>query len=76
VRSRIQHLARIFAIDVCGYAIMSNHLHLVLRNRPDLAAGWNHEELARRWLALFPRRRNPHTGAPEEANIGTILGQP
>jgi REP element-mobilizing transposase RayT len=79
VRSRIQHLARIFAIDVCGYAIMSNHLHLVLRNRPDLAAGWDHEEVARRWLTLFPRRRNPQTGAPEEPNeleIKALLCEP
>jgi REP element-mobilizing transposase RayT len=29
-------LGPIFNIDVCGYAVMSNHLHLILRIRPDL----------------------------------------
>ena len=26
----------IFAIDICGYVVISNHLHLILRIRPDL----------------------------------------
>jgi REP element-mobilizing transposase RayT len=28
---RIKSLAKIFNIDVCAYAIMSNHYHLVLK---------------------------------------------
>ena len=35
---------------------MSNHLHLVLRNRPDLVQQWTDGEVALRWLRLFPRR--------------------
>jgi sugar phosphate isomerase/epimerase len=34
---RMRELAGLFAIEVCGYSVMSNHLHLVLRNRPDRA---------------------------------------
>src|SRR5271157_3137600 len=35
---------------------MSNHLHVILRNRPDVVALWSDEEVARRWLTLFPGR--------------------
>jgi len=52
VRARIALLAEAFAIDVCAYAIMSNHFHLVVRTRPDIAATWTAEEIARRWLML------------------------
>ena len=41
IRLRLQHLAAVFGIDVCGYAVMSNHFHIVLRARPDLAQGWS-----------------------------------
>ena len=38
-------------------AIMSNHIHLVVRNRPDIAGQWSDEEVARRWWNLFPGRK-------------------
>ncbi|MFH1135951.1 MAG: hypothetical protein V1816_07680 [Pseudomonadota bacterium] len=56
VRERLKFLASIFAIEVCAYAVMSNHLHTVIRTRPDWAKGWTDEEAARRWLTLFPPR--------------------
>ena len=37
ILDRMRELAGLFAIEVCGYSVMSNHLHLVLRNRPDIA---------------------------------------
>ena len=56
VRDRVRELAGVFAIEVCAYAIMSNHSHLVLWCRPSVAGGWSAEEVARRWLRLFGRR--------------------
>src|ERR1035438_8332182 len=41
IRLRLQELAAVFGIDICGYAVMSNHFHVVLRVRPDLAQGWS-----------------------------------
>jgi putative transposase len=54
---RLRHLAAIFAIEVCAYAIMENHYHTILRTRPDIAASWSDLEVATRWLTLFPRHR-------------------
>jgi hypothetical protein len=33
---------------VLGFAILSNHFHLVLRNRPDVVAAWSDSEVASR----------------------------
>jgi REP element-mobilizing transposase RayT len=57
INERLQELAGIFTIDVCGYAVMENHLHVILRNRPDLAAQASDREIALRWWRLFPKRR-------------------
>ena len=39
-------------------AVLSNHVHVILRNRPDLVAQWSNKEVARRWWQLFPRRKD------------------
>ena len=38
---RLRHLAAVFAIEVCAYAIMENHYHTILRTRPDIVASWS-----------------------------------
>ena len=45
IHQRLEDLARIFAIDACVYAILSNHYHLIVRNRIDLARQWTAEEV-------------------------------
>jgi REP element-mobilizing transposase RayT len=47
---RLHRVASLFAIDICAYAIMSNHYHLVLRLGS--AEAWSDEEVIDRWLAL------------------------
>src|SRR5690606_20454058 len=37
-------------------AVMSNHVHVVLRVDPENAAGWSDDEVAARWVRLFPAR--------------------
>ena len=51
---RLRHLAAIFAIEVCAYAVMENHYHTILRTRPDIVATWSDWDVAIRWLTLFP----------------------
>ena len=60
----MQRLAESFAIDVGAYAVMANHLHVVLRQRPDLARDWSAEEVTRRWRHAFPKTRPVADEAP------------
>ncbi len=64
IRDRLEELAGIYAIEVIAFAVMSNHLHVVVRTRPDIVRGWSDEEVARRWWNLYPGRRTP-LGGPE-----------
>jgi REP element-mobilizing transposase RayT len=41
----------VFAIDICAYAVMSNHYHLVLHVDPARAAAWTPEQIIERWQA-------------------------
>jgi hypothetical protein len=50
---RMRLLSQVFAIDVCAYAIMSNHYHLVLYVDTTSAKSWIDEEVAQRWTALY-----------------------
>jgi len=65
IRDRLEELAASFAVDVCGFSVMSNHFHAVLRTRPDVVDTWSDEEVARRWWRLFPKRRDDE-GQPAE----------
>jgi putative transposase len=56
IEDRLQQLASIFAIDVSSFSVMSNHYHVTLRTRPDIAKLWSDQEVARRWLTLCPVR--------------------
>ncbi len=41
-------------VDVLTYAILSNHLHIVIRNRPDIVKSWSDRDVAMKWLRIFP----------------------
>jgi hypothetical protein len=56
VEQRLRSLAGIFAVEVAGYAVMSNHLHVVMRMRPRAAQQWSAEDVVVRWWQLYPPR--------------------
>ena len=56
IEDRLQELAGIFAIDVCGFSIMDNHLHVLLRLAPARAQAMSDLEVAEKWLTLCPPR--------------------
>ena len=58
VEARIHLVAECFAVAVHAYAVMSNHLHLVLGIDPEQATRWSDDEVAARWVRLFPPRED------------------
>jgi hypothetical protein len=55
----IGRLASLHGIDLLAYSIMGNHLHLVVRLRPDRVRAWTSGEVARHALAVLPVRSGP-----------------
>ncbi len=53
ILTREEQLAALFAIEVEFHAELSNHLHLMLRSRPDVARRWSPHEVARRYLTIM-----------------------
>jgi REP element-mobilizing transposase RayT len=53
IADRLQRLASVFAVDVAGYAVMSNHFHVVVRIDTERADAWSTDEVLARWTALF-----------------------
>ena len=74
IRERLEELAGIFALDILGFTVLSNHLHVVVRTRPDIVKGWSDGEVALRWWRLFPQRRNKNgtSAEPTEFELNAI----
>jgi hypothetical protein len=74
IEQRIEHLAAHFGIDLLTYAILSNHVHLVLRSRPDVVKTWDDTQVARRWWMLCPKKKNKDGSPrdPTEAQLKSI----
>ncbi len=53
VEDKLLFLPQVFAIEVCAYAVMSNHTHLVLHINERQALNWNTTEVLTRWHKLF-----------------------
>lgn len=53
IEDRIRILSSLFAIDICSYAVMSNHYHLVVKVSPEQAEGWGDDEVLARWSSLY-----------------------
>ena len=53
IEDKLLELSAIFSLDVCAYAIMSNHYHVVLHIDKDEADNWNQKAVIVRWHRLF-----------------------
>jgi hypothetical protein len=53
--ARLAELSRVFAIDLCACAVLSNHYHLVLRVDQDRGRRLTAEEVVELWTRLFSR---------------------
>jgi REP element-mobilizing transposase RayT len=65
IEERLETLSGCFAVSVCGFAVMDNHLHVLVRLDADDAGAWSAEEVVRRWIAVYP----PKTPKGEKIEI-------
>ena len=61
IEEKILALAAQYAVAIYAYAVMSNHVHLVIRTDPDSPQQWDAETVLRRWFAISPRKRDDET---------------
>ncbi len=80
VVDRIRLLSSLFAIDICAYAVMSNHYHLALKLCPEQLLDLDDEQIIERWSALFKGpmliqqyRDGKTLSAPEMATVKEIV---
>lgn len=52
IEDKLLFLTSVFAIDVCAYAILSNHFHTVLHIDRETALSWSTKEVIERWHQL------------------------
>jgi REP element-mobilizing transposase RayT len=78
IEQRMEQMARYFGIDLLCNSILSNHLHLVLRSRPDVVATWDDTQVAWRWSMLCPKKKNKDGSPrePTEAHLNAIRNNP
>lgn len=53
ILDQVKLLSSLFSIEVCAYAIMSNHFHLVLHVDVERASDWSTDEVIDRWMGLY-----------------------
>ncbi|WP_230515323.1 transposase [Teredinibacter turnerae] len=53
IEDRIRLLSSIFAIDICAYAVMSNHIHIVVKLHPESIKDLPTDNILKRWCCLF-----------------------
>jgi REP element-mobilizing transposase RayT len=53
VEERLLFLSSVFSIDICAYAVINNHTHVVLCVDKDLADNWSMEEVIKRWHQMY-----------------------
>ena len=63
---RLEFLAAQFGVDVLGFAILSNHFHLVVRSRPDVVASWDDAEVPLAQRPTAASRRADRGGAGDD----------
>jgi len=72
LEGRLRTLSSVFAVDICAYAVMSNHFHLVVKVDAERAASWTNEEVVERYGALFRMAKAKLKGMAPEVQEETV----
>ena len=67
-----KNLRKSSRLSVGGFSVMDNHLHVLVRLDPEIAAGWSDEEVVRRWGRLFPPRDKTRQPLPVSKSLGQV----
>ena len=80
MRERLALLTEVFAVELCAYALMSNHYHLVLKLCPARVDTWSDEEVIDRWLRVCAGpllvhryRRGDNLSPAERETVAKVL---
>jgi len=73
IEDRIHFLAESFAVSIYSYAVMSNHTHIVLSVDPPAVLDWTDDEVADRWLRVFPGAMTQASTDKQKRQIRTGL---
>jgi len=68
-------LVGVFAVEPAGFAVMDNHLHLLVRLDSKKAREWSVDEVVRRWLSVFPLRDTAGKALPVSLARVELLAQ-
>lgn len=72
--SATKFFGRVFAVDLGTHHTMANHMHCVIRNRPDIVKTWTDEEVAWRWKMAWPKYEDGEwTRKPTDQEIEEVL---
>lgn len=53
IENRIRLLSSLFCVEICAYAVMSNHIHIVVKLCPEQVEELSNEHVVERWSSLF-----------------------
>ena len=80
IEDRLRLLSSLFSIDICAYAVMSNHYHLVLKAVPSQLEHASADDIINRWCSLFKGplliqryRKGEVLSEPERDTISDIV---
>ncbi len=73
IENRLKELVGVFAVECAGFAVMDNHLHVLVRLDSRKAREWSVDEVVRRWLSVFPLRDTAGNALPvSQARVGLL----
>ncbi len=77
IENRILELAEVFSVEAYAYAVMHNHYRLVIYSDPRAPEKWSDNDVAERWLKVFPGKLDQSGYTTQRANkIQMILKDP
>jgi len=78
IRSLLEQQAALFGIEAGFHVQMGNHLHLVLRTRPDVIKRWSKEKVVRNWLKIAKLKRGSDIKdwEPDEQRVRMEMSDP